>query len=277
VITPEEQEEAHLLDVDIVLFEQLVEEFPSAKLEYFDGKIVVHEMPLGLGHEKAVTGIKEQLGFFRYHPLFIFDEIWNAGGDEKLLDEHGNVRVGKVQPDGTLSINIDGIREVRMVFEVNINSQSVSDLDKKMRLMLGGLPGCSIGVACNIFPRLVEGGTFEGVLFVYYKRGQQPNNHVELAVVKDIGTAELSQGHQASINTLRRNVDPVPPQQRWIGGFVDNNFLVQAAAHYSIELDPDLFYRGTRFEGVDDRPVLELDFLTVIRLLNSVGGLTFMG
>jgi hypothetical protein len=168
-----------------------------------------------------------------------------------------------------------------VIFEVEIHNRNFVELDSRMKSLLGGWPDCLIGIAVKYFPRNVDNGDFEGVLFVYYKR----DGVVALEELRDVGTSELSGSHQASLRNISENVEmeiPAPEERcrivRSNDEGKDDTLETSNSDFYRITLDSDLLYQGTEFADMEnERPTLTLDFLEITEQLHREAGKTFSG
>lgn len=260
------------------LFAQLAEAYPSAKMDYDNGRIKIIKIK-GRGHKAVISVVSYQFGIFSD----LLRNIFTGGGGltPTYVYEDGLYRKTdkKADPDEALNVFRNRKSVFRVIFEVEIHNRNFAALDERMKSLLGGWPDCLIGIAVKYFPRNEDNGDFEGVLFVYYKR----DGVVALEELVDVGTIELLVAHQTSLRNISENVVIKVPASEERCKIVSSNMNFDCLEttnpdFYRIKLDSDLLYFGTEFENKEDeRPTLTLDFLEITERIHCVEGKMFSG
>jgi hypothetical protein len=275
VLTPE-QKKILSQRVSPENFDVMAEKFPSLKMEYDYGKIKIIEVQ-GRGHQAVISEISFQFKTFQYRNNLMKETFASGGGlTNKYVNENGIYSKvdKKADPDEALNVFLGNDFVYRLIFEVEIHNRNFVDLDKRMRSLLDGWKNCLIGIACKFFPRRDEGGPFEGVLLVYYKR----DGRVALEKLCDIGTKELSAVRRNMLLKIEENARLEIPDERCVVVQKKNRLdkiVSTKADFYRIELDSSLLFQGTEVE--QERPSLILDFLQIVQKLHRVEGKLFSG
>lgn len=158
-------------DVEPVVFDQLAEAFPSIKMEYDGGRINIIEVK-SQGHQAVINKIAVQFGIFLFLNPTLGPTFTGGGGLTPMyvFKDGSYLKLNrKADPDEALRVFLRGDAVCRLIFEVEIHNRNLSQLDLRMKSLVGGLPDCLIGVACKFSPRKEHDGAFEGLLFLYYK------------------------------------------------------------------------------------------------------------
>ena len=257
-------------DVSPELFDQLMEAFPSIKMEYDNGQIKIIDVQ-GQGHRAVISVVSKQFGNFSD----LLRTLFSGGGGlapTYVREEDGSYRKTdkKADPDEALKVFRNQKLIFRVIFEVGIYNSNLGKLDERMKSLLRGWPECLIGIAVKYYPR---------VLLVYYKR----DGIVRLEKVVDVGTIQLSESHQTSLRTISDNIAiNIPVSEERCKIVRANNRLdtleTTNSEFYRIKLDSDLLYLGTKFENKEDeRPSLILDFLQITEEIHCRDGKMFSG
>jgi Uma2 family endonuclease len=271
-------------DVTMDQFDRIAESFPSIKIDYDNGKIEIIEFQ-GKGHQRVIGNfIGQCYHLFRSQNLNYY--FRNGGGFSPTYDrsEDGSYskRDHKADLDDALDVKVNGVWHPRLIFEIEIHNRNLSKLDERMKFLMNGWPECLIGIACKYFPRHSdEDPVFEGIALIYYKS----HEIVQLEKIRDIGTAAWKPkriDHQRKLNPEANVYNPNDECRCSLSTdpeLASNQDVLTTSQpdFYSIQVDSDLLYRGTKYEQMMIRPTLTIDFLEITEALHSVKGIMFTG
>jgi hypothetical protein len=262
------------------VFERIAETFPSLKMEYDNGKIKIIELQ-GQGHRTVISDMSRQLGIFcdLYYP-----HIFRNGGGLTPIYVYGKDGFDtklqqKADPDEALKHCELGKPFIRLIFEVEIHNRSFNELDRRMKFLMVGWRECYIGIACKFFAREVDGGVFQGVLFVYYKI----EGEVIIHRICDIGTTALSVARTSMLEKTVGDVRLESPNSRCtvIRHEIKNRIFEEIETSepdfYRIEVDSNLLYHGTLLQDEVNQQALVIDFFQILRDLHHVKSKSFAG
>jgi Uma2 family endonuclease len=270
-------------DIRMDQFDRIAESFPSIKMDYDNGKLGIIEFQ-GPGHQSVVSNFGSQLyHLFRSQNLKYY--FRGGGGLSPTYDrsEDGSYskRDHKADPDEALKVKLYGVSHFRLIFEIEIHNRNLSKLDERMKFLMNGWPECLIGIACKYFPcHSDKDPTFEGIALIYCKRDEI----VQLEEIRDIGTAAWKPKRIDHLMKLNPEANVYNPSKECRCSLstdpeLSNQDVLTTSQpdFYSIQIDSDLLYRGTKYEQMKNRPTLTIDFLEITEALHSVKGIMFTG